>query len=139
MDDPSSYQFLSIDQPDSVSNHSVVLKEQANYLERLQAENDKLVANNLHRISESLDESGTKLDKEISRGRDQIDSLIKINIAALNEKNEKCSKELLEPDSLNHLNIRVNFRGKNKLGALVLNKMPLSYYPSGNRFTYSPE
>lgn len=134
MDDPSSYQFVSMDKPDSVSNHAVILKEQMQYLTDLQSESKELEANNLKRINESIDNTGTKLDKDISQGRKKIDSLINIRIASLKEKDENCRKQLLIPDSLNHLILGVNFRGKNKMGALILDHMNLDYYPAENRF-----
>lgn len=38
-------------------------------------------------------------------------------------------------DSVLHLNIEVAYRGKNKIGALILDKTELRYFPKENRIT----
>ena len=42
-------------------------------------------------------------------------------------------------DSIIDIQIVVNFRGRNKLGALILNHLRLNYYPVENIFTIPPQ
>ena len=37
-------------------------------------------------------------------------------------------------DSIFHIEVKVNFRGKNKMGALILDNINLRYFPSLNKF-----
>lgn len=52
---------------------------------------------------------------------------------------EEIEKNPRYMDSILNLQIQVDYRGKNKMGALVLNTMKLRYYPSDNRIEEMPK
>lgn len=131
--DPNSYEFVSIEKPDSITNHYVALSEKQKYLEELQKVTDKQHDNSIVLIADKTASTGTTLDNEIIQQGKHIDSLYKEHIALLNAQIERCDKRLLKPDSLNHLLIKVNYRGKNKMGALILDKKNLKYFPIKNK------
>lgn len=131
--DPKSFELVSI-KNDSVSNHLFILQKKGDYLDQLKSQNSKLSLNRLQMISDKMESTGTALDKQILDGGKSIDSNINKTISIINESIERCDKQLLIPDSLHHINVEISYRAKNKMGALALDNMLLSYYPKTNNF-----
>ena len=131
--DPKSFELVSI-KNDSVSNHLFILQNKGDYLDQLKSQNSKLSLNRLQMISDKMESTGTALDKQILDGGKSIDSNINKTISIINESIERCDKQLLIPDSLHHINVEIRYRAKNKMGALALDNMLLSYYPKTNNF-----
>lgn len=131
--DPKSFELVSI-KTDSVSNHLFILHEKGDLLDELKTENSKLSSNRLEMISDKMESTGTALDKQILDSGKLIDSDINKTISLINKSIEFCDKHLLIPDSLHHINVEVNYRAKNKLGALILDNMLLYYHPKSKSF-----
>ena len=53
--------------------------------------------------------------------------------ASINEEIARSDKLLLLPDSLHHIKFEVSYRGKNKMGPIILNKNNLFYFPAENK------
>ena len=131
--DPKSFDLVSI-KNDSVSNNLFIMQKKGDYLDQLKSQNSKLSLNRLQMISDKMESTGTALDKQILDGGKSIDSNINKTISLINESIDRCDKQLLIPDSLHHINIKVSYRAKNKMGALVLDNMILFFYPKTNNF-----
>ncbi len=131
--DPGSYEFVSIDKPDTVSNYFFLYSEKLKHLEVLQVKTAEKGTNDIEKINDDLQKTGSDLDKQISDNHKKVDSLIGLTINIENNAIEKIDNELKQPDFVHHLNYNVKYRGKNKMGALILDDITLSYYPKENK------
>ncbi len=132
-DDPKSYEWVSMDKPDSVFIHSIAEDRIKKYEKDNERLNLDIRLNKIELESEIAKSTGTATDKEIINGLLSIDSLNRHTIG-INKNNIDLYKGYLSrPDSLISINIAINCRAKNKLGALIMNTINLKLDPSNNK------
>ena len=118
LDDPSSFQLVSIGTPDTITNRSFLQLrlgfENKNY-ESLQ---------NLLQMNARDSVAGALMRDEYLKSKHDADS-IKAGI-------EDIKKQIAAPVQIFGYESKVTFRAKNKMGALVLNNMNVSYHPAND-------
>lgn len=117
--DPGSYEFVEL-KLDSVYNHKITSKYL--YDDSLNLNHQKLM---MEIESKSLDKEEKE---EYLKHKNNIIDLYASRI-------EQYKKELSEPDYIYRVNGNIKYRAKNKLGALVLGNITLSYNPVSDKIT----
>lgn len=121
MNDPKSYEFVSME-IDTVYNHRLMQEYLSEDSLKLVEHNLKVEADTMGLDKESKEEY-LKHSNGISHIYSSRDSIYK--------------KDLSEPDYIYKITGKIKYRGKNKLGALVLNEMTLNYDPKKDKITPS--
>lgn len=129
--DPKSYEFVSL-QLDSVYNHQLAKNKIEEISEKIKEKESDLQANAIMMKADQLASTGTKTDIDIDIEK-SIEKSIKSAIEIYNDELKLYQKDLLAPDFVNQINANLKFRGKNKMGALILSTQVLKLNLSKNK------
>lgn len=122
--DPKSFEFVSI-KFDTIYSHSMIKSEIEKIKEEMKNQEAK---NQFNKIEMST------ADKDDIPAYKKIDSLGNYTISILKKSLIDTESKLFDKDSIHHINININYRAKNRLGALTLDNMFLIYHPFKDSF-----
>lgn len=123
--DPLSFQLVSVD-TETITSHMSAKYDIKSTLSDIDKMKSKIESNkNLF----------TNPDKSDIASLKSLDSSNKEVLAIFDKRLKECNAQLLAADSIDHINIAVKYRAKNKMGALILDEMLLMYFPFNKTFT----
>ena len=120
--DPKSYEWVSMNKPDSIFIHAVAKEALDKDSSDIKSENRKFEIDKLEFTNAPEDADYVK---KITEAHNHI-------LLILNESMTRHQGYLSRPDSLININIVVNCRAKNAMGALILNTINLQLNPKDN-------
>jgi hypothetical protein len=136
--DPKSYELVGMTF-DSVTNHRDAQFQIDKLNSDLEIKKLKLEQQKLDERTDKLESTGTAGDKKILASDSNIQRLTSLQMSLINGEINEYKKTLAATDSISHVLIHVKYRGKNKMGALVLNDMTLRYDPLSKKIHYLNE
>lgn len=122
--DPQSFQLVSVD------THSITSHMSAKY-------DIKSTMSDIDKIKSKIESNKTIFanpDKADLASLKSLDSSNKEVLAIFDKRLKESNAQLLAADTVDHVNITVKYRAKNKMGALILDEMVLMYFPFNKTF-----